>query len=75
MTAAYPDIAAVSINEDNQTFLCLVDPSRNSTFEFLSNVWTAVTDVFPDSAIAIGCGLFLTQSLLALLWPLLFDVM
>ena len=54
LTAAYPDVAAISYDQYNNSFLCLVDPSRESTFDFLTNLWTEVVSMFPDESVAIG---------------------
>jgi N-acetyl-beta-hexosaminidase len=50
----YPQFAAVAYDSNNNSFLCLVDPSKEETFTFLESVWTEIVMLFPDSQIHIG---------------------
>lgn len=51
---SYPQYAAQAFDSNNNSFLCLVDPSREETFSFLSGIWEEITTLFPDSTVHIG---------------------
>jgi hexosaminidase len=51
---AYPQYAANAVDQNNNSFLCLVDPSREETFDFLAGVWGEIASLFPDSTVHIG---------------------
>ena len=40
--------AATAYDSDNNTFACLLDPSRPETFDFLASVWGEIASMFPD---------------------------
>jgi hypothetical protein len=54
LTNAYPSIAATAYDSNNNSFVCLVDPSREATFDLLAGVWRALAAMFPDPAMVIG---------------------
>jgi hexosaminidase len=51
---AYPQFMASAVDDNNNTFLCLVDPSQEATFDFLKGVWSYIISVFPDAQVHIG---------------------
>jgi hexosaminidase len=51
---SYPQYAASAVDSNNNSFLCLVDPSREETFDFLAGVWGEIATLFPDSTLHIG---------------------
>ena len=51
---SYPQYAAQAIDNNNNSYLCLVDPSKEATFEFLGGIWEEITSLFPDSTVHIG---------------------
>jgi hexosaminidase len=52
--AAYPEYAAVSYDSNNNSYLCMVDPSREETYLFLAGIWADIAKVFPDAEFRIG---------------------
>jgi hexosaminidase len=51
---AYPQYGAVAYDQNNNSFLCLVDPSREETFDFLAGIWAEISTLFPDSTLHLG---------------------
>jgi hexosaminidase len=51
---AYPEFMAAAVDDHNNSFLCLVDPSKEATFTFLKGVWAYIVSVFPDAQVHIG---------------------
>lgn len=51
---AYPEFTALAYDSNNASFACLVDPSKEETFEFLATVWAEVASIFPDQSLMIG---------------------
>ena len=47
---SYPQFAANTSAGD----ACMIDPSREEVFSFLSDIWTSVASSFPDEVVRIG---------------------
>lgn len=51
---AYPEYMAAAVDQNNNSFLCLVDPSREEVFTFLATIWASIASTFPDAEVHIG---------------------
>jgi hexosaminidase len=51
---AYPELTALAYDGQNNSFACLVDPSKQATFDMLSAVWGEVGSIFSDATFMIG---------------------
>lgn len=47
-------LPALAVDSNNNSFLCLVDPSKEETFTFLAGVWAYIASVFPDAQVWKG---------------------
>ena len=50
LAGAYPELMAVQKDGG----LCMLDPSKDATFDFLAGVWADVAAMFPDAQFRIG---------------------
>jgi len=50
LSSSYPQFAAVQSDGG----LCMIDPSREESFQFLASVWKDIADMFPDAQFRIG---------------------
>ena len=52
--AAYPQYAAQAFDANNNSYLCMVDPSREEVYTFLAGIWADAAAMFPDLTFRIG---------------------
>ncbi len=50
LSGAYPELMAVQKDGG----LCMLDPSKDATYEFLASVWGDIAAMFPDAQFRIG---------------------
>lgn len=52
--AAYPQYAAQAVDANNNSYLCMVDPSRDEVYAFLAGIWSDAAAMFPDLTFRVG---------------------
>lgn len=51
---SYKEFTAEAFDSNNASFACLLDPTKQATFDFLSSVWGEIASIFPDEYLGLG---------------------